>query len=256
MILSNIIMFRPATLEERKEFYENEFDIKKVESWLNQLPFKPSFFIIDAGTDTGIIKDKTKKKKLAYFKPNLNLKELREKLIFYLPEDVYYDRNIYKNPNQIKNFAKSYLSDNYLGQELVFDIDPENVTCPNKKHTFPDFCESCSKIAIQTAAKLYSELKKKFNKINIVFSGRGAHVHVLDKNAYYLTLKQRSTLNKKYKKFAIDPWVSHGKIKLIRLPYTLNALSSRIVTPISISEATGFNPNNASYIPKFLKLPR
>lgn len=250
-------MFRPATLEERKEFYENEFDIKKVELWLNQLPFQPSFFVIDAGTDSGIIEDKSKAGKLIYFKPNLTLEELKKKLLCYLPEDAYYDRNIYKDPSLCThdfNFRKAYLSENYQGQGLVFDIDPENIKCPIcKKHTFPDFCKSCSIIAVYTAFLLHNELKKHFKKVRIVFSGRGAHVHVLDKNSYFLTIKQRETLNKKYKKFAVDPWVSHGRIHLIRLPYTLNALSSRIVTPLEAKDSSGFNPNNSVYLPTYLR---
>ncbi|MBI2449059.1 hypothetical protein HYV49_02060 [Candidatus Pacearchaeota archaeon] len=252
-------MFRPATLQERKEFYEKEFDIKKVESWLNQLPFKPCFFAIDCGTDSGIIKDKSKKGKLIYFKPNLSLKELRKKLIFYLPEDVYYDRDIYKDANLcIKNFdfKKAHLSTNYLGQELVFDIDPENIKCKEcAKKSAHDFCEACSKIAIQNTYNFYLELKKQFSDVKVVFSGRGAHVHVLDKNAYYLTLKQRNSLNKKYKKFAIDPWVSHGRIHLIRLPYTLNSLSSRIVTPLDLKDISKFSPDNLTFIPGYISSP-
>ena len=51
-------MFKQSSLKERKEFYENEFNIKKVKSWLNKLPYKPQFFVIDLGSKTKIIKDK------------------------------------------------------------------------------------------------------------------------------------------------------------------------------------------------------
>ena len=85
-------MFKSSSLKERKEFYENEFNIKKVKSFLKQLPYKPQFFVIDEGSETKIIKDKSKLKKLLYFRPNLTLNELRKKLIKYLPEDVYYIR--------------------------------------------------------------------------------------------------------------------------------------------------------------------
>jgi DNA primase catalytic subunit len=54
---------------------------------------------------------------------------------------------------------------------------------------------------MKNALNLYKELKNQFSQIQIVFSGRGAHVHVFDKEAYYLTFKQRDILNKKYKKF-------------------------------------------------------
>ena len=58
-----------SSLKERKEFYEKEFNIKKVESWLKKLPYKPQFFVIDSGTETRIIKDKSIFKKLIFFKP-------------------------------------------------------------------------------------------------------------------------------------------------------------------------------------------
>ena len=46
------------------------------------------------------------------------------------------------------------------------------------------------------------------------------------------TVKEREEINKELKNFPIDPWVSRGYIRLIRLPYSLNALISRIVTPL------------------------
>ncbi|MEK6835660.1 MAG: hypothetical protein AABX55_01425, partial [Nanoarchaeota archaeon] len=192
-------MFKQASLKERKEFYEKEFNLKKVKSWLSKLPYKPQFFVIDMGSETKIIKDKSKIKKLIFFKPYLSLKKLREKLIKYLPEDVYYDRNIYKNPYKCLknfNFNNAILTKNYFGQELAFDVDPENIKCPTcGKKAFPRFCETCLKMSIENGFELYKELKKQFNNVKIVYSGRGCHVHVLDKKAYKLSLKQRDKLN-------------------------------------------------------------
>src|SRR3989344_2029411 len=250
-------MFKQSSLKERKEFYENEFNIKKVKSWLNKLPYKPQFFVIDLGSETKIIKDKSKIKKLIFFKPYLSLKKLKEKLIKYLPEDVYYDRNIYKDPYKCLknfNFENAPLTNNFFGQELAFDIDPENINCPNcGKKKFPRFCEVCLKLSIENGFKLYNELKKQFNNVRIVYSGRGCHVHILDKKAYKLSLKQRNKLNNKFLHFAIDPWVSYGKIRLIRMPYSLNSLASRIVTPLKIKEIKEFNPDKRKFIPSFLK---
>ena len=246
-----------SSLKERKEFYEKEFNIKKVESWLKKLPYKPQFFVIDPGTETKIIKDKSKIKKLIFFKPYLTLKELKKKLIKYMPEDVYYDRNIYKNPYKCLknfNFQNAPLSNNYVGQELVFDVDPENIICPScGKKKFPKFCKICTKLSIENGFKIYNELKKQFKNVKLVFSGGGCHVHVLDKKAYKLSLRERSKLNKQFKKYAIDPWVSYGKVRLIRMPYSLNSLSSRIVTPLKIKEIKNFSLNKKKFLPRFLK---
>jgi DNA primase catalytic subunit len=256
-------MLKQISLKERKEFYEKEFNLKKVDSWLKKLPYKPQFFVIDPGTETRIIKDKNKIRKLIFFKPNLTLKELREKLIGHMPEDVYYDRNVYRNPykclkefkiNFRSNFSRAPLSNNFIGQELVFDVDPENITCPNcGKKRFPKFCEICTRTAVKNAYEIYKKLKKQFKNVKLVFSGRGCHVHVLDKKAYKLSLKERSNLNKKFKKYAIDPWVSYGKVRLIRLPYSLNSLSSSIVTPLKIKEIKDFSLSKKKFLPKFLK---
>lgn len=250
-------MFKQSSLKERKDFYENEFDIKKVKSWLNKLPYRPQFFVVDLGSETKIIKYKSKLKKLIFFKPYLSLSKLKEKLIKYLPEDVYYDRNIYKDPYKCLNnfnFNNAPLTTNYLGQELAFDVDPENIKCPScGKKAFPKFCQVCLKMSIENGFKLYKALKKQFNNVKIVYSGRGCHVHVLDKKAYKLSLKQRDNLNNKFMHLAIDPWVSYGRIRLIRMPYSLNSLASRIVTPLKIKEIKEFNPSKRKFMPRFLK---
>ena len=252
----SFVMFKQSLLKDRKEFYENEFNIKKVASWLKLLPYKPQLYVIDPGSETKIIKNKSKLKKLIFFKPYLTLKELREKLIKYLPEDVYYDRNIYKNPYKCLknfNFKNAPSSHNFLGQELAFDIDPENIICPDcGKKTFPKYCKTCIKLSLEYGLKLYKELKNYFKNIKLVYSGRGCHVHILDKKAYKLNINERNNLNKKFLEYKIDPWVSHGRIRLIRLPYSLNALNSRIVTPLKIKEIANFNVDNKNYLPKFL----
>ena len=248
---------RKALLKDRKEFYEKEFNIKKVASWLKKLPYKPQFFVIDEGSETKIIKDKSKLRKLIFFKPNINLKQLKQKLIKYLPEDVYYDRNVYKDPWKCLknfNFRNAPNSKNYLGQGLAFDVDPENINCPNCGNKFfPKFCKVCSKLAVGNAYKIYKELKKQFKNVELVFSGRGCHVHVLDQKAYKLSLNERKKLNNKFKKYYIDPWVSYGRVRLIRLPYSLNPLSSRIVTPLKIKEINKFNIDEKRFTPRFLK---
>ena len=69
-----------------------------------------------------------------------------------------------------------------------------------------------------------------------------------------LTLRQRQRLNKQFSKFGIDEWVSRGRIRLIRLPYTLNALVSRVVVPLKANEIKKFNPaDDPRVIPKFLR---
>ena len=240
--------FRPATLKERKEFYDKEFKISKVGSFFNN---KPQLLAIDAGTDTGIIRNKKDIWSLFYLKYN----ELKDMIDTYVPEDIYYDRNIYSNVNwRLKHLDKKVFGTKHcLGQELCFDIDPENVPC-NCKTKYPWFCEKCLRATIPFGIKLTNKLKEDFRKIQLVYTGRGCHVHVFDTKAYSLNLKERKILNNKVKKYCIDPWVSEGNIHLIRLPYSLNGLVSRIVLPLTLKQAESFDPvTNEKIIPKFLK---
>ncbi len=233
--------FRASTLEERKEFYEKEFDINKVNRWFRR---KPQLFAVDMGSETRIIKDKSKLNKMISLRPN----NLRIKLINYLPEDVYYDRNIYKDSEECLRklcFKKCFNCDNFLGQELAFDVDSDNIPCSCKK----EFCSKCLPLAVDNGFRLADYLKNYFKNVEVVYSGRGAHVHVFDKKAYTLTVKEREELNKEVKQFYIDPWVSRGYIRLIRLPYSLNALVSRIVMPLKKKKILNYKES----VPKFLQ---
>ena len=220
--------FRPATLQERSEFYEKEFSIEKVKSWfaLNNLPL-PQFCAVDAGSESGVIISTKLKNQLLYFP----FQELSKKIKQYLPEDIYYDRNVYRNPKKVLQTLKFR---EIKKQELAFDVDADNIFCrhPPKERV----CCKCLRKAHFWALKLDKELKKIFNKTALVYSGRGFHIHVLDKKAFLLSSKERSKLNKKFSKYPVDPWVSNGHSPLIRLPYSLNSPVSRITMPLSSKE--------------------
>ncbi|MEJ2241046.1 MAG: hypothetical protein P8Y18_02745 [Candidatus Bathyarchaeota archaeon] len=109
---------RYSSLMEREEFYKEEFNLRKIGDWIgkrrriNGLVFAavigrhtkifPLMYKKDASTT--IIIDEYK-----------NLEDVRGYLLDFKPESVYYDRNIYNNDHKI------------IGQELAFDLDPENI---------------------------------------------------------------------------------------------------------------------------------
>lgn len=231
-------VFRPATLSERAEYYQKEFSLSKVKKWFKKNGMKiPQICALDAGSESGIIIDNKLKNKMLYIK----FSELKKKIEEYKPEDVYYDRNIYQNSEEI---LKKLKFQNKIGQELVFDIDLNNLPCKHKKRK--DMCNECLKVALEEAKKLKNKLEKKFQKVLIVYSGRGFHLHVIDKKAFLMSDNERRKLTKEFESFPIDSWVSEGYIRLIRMPYTLHGLVSRICTPISKK----FNKEKT--IPKFL----
>lgn len=218
--------FVPSSLEQRKKFYEKEFDLEKVKNWFrkNKIEF-PQICALDAGSDTGIIKDKKLEGYILYFK----FSELKKKIEKYVPEDIYYDRNLYTNPKKV---LKTLDFSDWKRQELVFDIDADNIKCHHGKKPV---CKKCLRKALQFTIKLKNELEKlDYKKLRIVYSGRGYHIHSFDKKTFVMDIEERKRFVKRFKKFAIDPWVSLGYTNLIRMPFTLNGLVSRKVIPLKI----------------------
>ncbi len=242
-----------ATLEERRRFYTEEFDLEKVAKWLGKRIGRLKFAVIigrhtrvfpekySEDADTTIIIDEYK-----------NLRDVRSQFIEFLPESAYYDRNVYDE------------NDRKTGQELAFDLDPENITCPihgsladkMKRGQGLGFCSLELDMVKQQALDLHEHLEKEYSNLKIVYSGRGFHIHVFDEEAYGLKEKERREIARTVKKkgFAIDEWVTVGEMRLIRLPYSLHGLVSRIVVPLEKSELERFDPvHDERCIPKFLR---
>ncbi len=227
---------RPSTLEERKLFYEEEFNEKKAREWIR------SFVKVDTGRDSGIVKPGLKPE-LIMLKPWRNL---RERLLYYLPEDVYYDRNSYSSLNLCLhcNIFFGKIGDKYcwwvcrnaISQELAFDVDPENINLSKSRPSIYSFTEEEFNEARLITIELIEWLGQYFRHIFPIFSGRGFHVVVKDEHAVRLSMKEREALiealPERIRK-AIDPWVTRGNIRLLRLPYSLHGLVSRICMPLS-----------------------
>lgn len=249
---------RAATIEERKQFYLN-FDFNQTKRWLK----RKLVYAVIIGRHSDLYPKKYEKDKnipliIDKYK---NFSEVKQHILKFLPEGVYYDRNHYKDLTLCHsyNLRKAWEWDNFIGQELAFDIDPENVTCPihgslqkrmNQGRGL-SFCEKAFEVTKENTISLYEKLLEDYSKIKIVFSGRGFHIHVFDKETIKLNRKQRKEIARKYNDYGIDKWVTSGEMRLIRLPYTLNGISSRIVKPISKKEVEFFNPEKDA-LPSFV----
>jgi DNA primase catalytic subunit len=243
---------RYATLEERKQFYTAEFNLEKVAKWFEKCMGKVKFAVI-IGRHTKIYLEKYREdaSTTIIIDEYTGLGEVREQIIEFLPESAYYDRNVYDE------------NDHKTGQELAFDLDAENITCPihgsladkMKRHQGLSFCALELNLVREQAMSLYEYLEKEFSNMRFVYSGRGFHIHVFDPEAYALNAKRRRELARtvKEKGFGIDEWVTAGDMRLIRLPYSLHGLVSRIVLPVEKSELERFDPvSDERCIPKFL----
>lgn len=240
-----------SNLKTRKKFYEKQFDISIAKKWLFPY-YKNPVFAIDMGNETGIYLKKHKEKigKIIFISRYENYEHLVRKFIFYLPEDIYYNRNIVKDYKKCRYCTKRNIKclgcSNFVKQELVFDIDSENIKCKKcKREKIYDFCIHSLKKAKQETINLHEflKIKYKFKKLKIVYSGRGYHIHVFDDRAFRLNITKRKKISEEIKqKFPIDPWVSRGHIDLIRLPGSLNALVSRVVTELTLKQIKKFDP--------------
>jgi DNA primase catalytic subunit len=243
---------RYATLDERKQFYTLEFSIQKAAGWFKHGLGNTKFAVI-IGRHTKIYPEKYKHdaSTTIIIDEYKTLEDARQQVLEFLPEAVYYDRSIYDE------------NDNKIGQELAFDLDPENITCPihgsladkMKRQQGLSFCELELDMVKKEAIGLYGFLSARFHDVWAVYSGRGFHLHVLDSEAYRLSAQERLELAKQVKQagFHIDEWVTSGEMRLIRLPYSLNGLVSRIVLPLKKDELESFDPvHDERCLPKFL----
>jgi DNA primase catalytic subunit len=243
---------RYATLEERKQFYSSEFNLQRVAQWLGSKIGKVKFAVI-IGRHTKIYLEKYKEDAATtiIIDEYTSLEDLRQQILEFLPEAVYYDRSVYDE------------NDRKTGQELAFDLDPENITCPihgtladkMKRGQGLSFCELELEMVKKEAIGLYNFLGNRFLQIKPVYSGRGFHLHVLDQEAYVLNTKERLELAGQVKNagFHIDEWVTSGEMRLIRLPYSLNGSVSRIVLPLKKGELESFDAiHDERCLPKFL----
>jgi len=244
---------RYSTLEEREKFYREEFDLRLVREWLNPIMDRPVFAVI-MGRHTGIYPEKYRRdaSTTILIDEYRDLEDVKRQILEFLPESVYYDRNVYDE------------NGNVLGQELAFDLDPENLICPvhgsladkMKRHQGLSFCEIELRMVREETVRLYEVLKGMFSHVRVVYSGRGFHIHVLDKDAFGWSYDERRKLasDLKRKGFLIDEWVTSGGMRLIRLPYSLHGMVSRIVIPLEAGELDVFDPiRDERCIPKFLR---
>jgi len=246
---------RYATLTERKEFYRNEFNSSKLKEWFEQWNLKGAVkFAVIIGRHTRIFPKKYEQdaSTTIIIDEYKDLNDVKAQILEFLPESAYYDRNVYDAKQRV------------IGQELAFDLDPENLTCPvhgtladkMKRRQGLAFCELELNMVKEETRRLCEELEKKFSHLRVVYSGRGFHIHVFDKEPFTWKRKERRFLARELKKkrFLIDEWVTTGGMRLIRLPYSLHGMVSRVVVPIKAAELGRFDPvSDEGCSPKFLR---
>jgi DNA primase catalytic subunit len=256
---------RIASLSERREFYSREFSLARIHDWFRgwQSPF---VFAVVIGRHTRIAPRKylRERARTIVIDEYEGLSEVKNYLIDFRPESVYYDRNVYKDWDQARRVGNDTTRlGRAFGQELVLDVDPENFICPihgtledkMRKHQGLSFCRLEFQLATQEAVQLVEILSRRFSQISVVYSGRGFHIHITDEETVFWNRKKRVALVRSLTKkgFVMDEWVPGGGMRLIRLPQSLNGLVSRVAVPLPKNEFGVFDPiTDVRTIPKFL----
>jgi len=252
-----------ATLGERRRFYERGMDYRAAAGWLSSARGERVYALI-LGRHSGIYPRRFRSLKNVplLIEDARDVFALRPYLLKYLPEGVYYDRNRYSSIEGARKAGVDYMhawrSRFFLGQELAFDLDPENVDCPvhgdveakMRRHQGLSFCDWEFAEVRRQAASLFDELSEEWSRLTAVFSGRGFHIHVLDEDAYRMTRKERTLLASRLAdRYAVDEWVTSGEMRLIRLPNSLHGMVSRVVVPVPRGDLEDFTYDDRRAMP-------
>lgn len=260
---------RFSTLDERKEFYGHEFNVRAVSRWIVRRQGSMKFAMIPGRRSGIVVPHHAKDKDNVVIIDDWHVAaDVQSYALDYLPEGLYYDRNRYVDVSTCARCTsgrgRCSECDNYDGQQLAFDLDPENVDCPYHWHIGDkmqrdrgmSFCMIEFKSVRRQAIELAAEMREDYNDVSIVFSGRGFHVVVDDESAYTLSKKHRTGLAKLIgRRYDIDEWVTSGGSRLMRLPFSLNALVSRKCVIIKDErDLVGFDPRTSKLVlPEFVR---
>ncbi len=243
--------FRPASLEERRAFYARRFRADLAWRWVREFYTRPVFAVKIWGKtniyDPRFEHLRERNVRAIYISSVRSPRDLRKMLLFYAPEGAYYWRTRVYDYEKCKRCPKKkerkYLDcfscENFQGQELVFDVDPENF-CQGRFHDFASFTLDCFYKARDAALEIFDAMRENYRDVRAVFSGRGFHIHVLDDDAWFLPPEERDALARRFR--GVDPWVTRGGAPLIRLPYSLNGVVNKEVVPLTRKQLEGFEP--------------
>lgn len=167
--------FREISEEERRRYYRH-WSVKKVPKFIiKSLKFREFAFDHDGSGPSDRYRSFKNKRKLEKF------------IKIRAPYAIYSSVAFYEKPHK---------REGWKGAELVFDIDAKDL--PIKKCKCKNACEICLEQAKDIVKIINSILRNDFGleKIHIIYSGRGYHIRVLDKDVLELDSEVRREILK------------------------------------------------------------
>jgi DNA primase small subunit len=166
----------PASPEERKRYYREEWDIKQVPDFIAHSIQEREFGFDHVGRGPN---DRYK----VFRTPDL----LKRFLKVRTPFAAYCSVAFYDKPRRRDKWTKA---------ELVFDVDAKDI--PIRTCECESVCEICLNEAREIVCGIIDTLKEDLglNNIHIVYSGRGYHARVLDDDVTHVNSDVRSQIVK------------------------------------------------------------
>lgn len=171
-----IELLTPATPEERKRYYKEEWDIKQVPDFITNSIQEREFGFDHVGRGPN---DRYKVFKTPDF--------LKRFLKVRTPFAAYCSVAFYDKPRRRDGWTKA---------ELVFDVDAKDI--PIRTCECEGVCEICLNEAREIVSGILDTLKGDLGlkNIHVVYSGRGYHIRVLDDDVMGVDSDTRSQIVK------------------------------------------------------------
>ena len=166
----------PASPDERKRYYREEWDIKQVPDFIAHSIQEREFGFDHIGRGPN---DRYK----VFRNPDL----LKRFLKVRTPFAAYCSVAFYDKPRRRDKWTKA---------ELVFDVDAKDI--PIRTCECESVCDICLNEAREIVCDIIDTLKEDLglNNIHVIYSGRGYHVRVLDDNVTSVNSDVRSQIVK------------------------------------------------------------
>lgn len=155
-------LLKPATPEERRRYYREEWDVKEIPEFISDSVNKREFGFDHMGRGPN---DRYR----VFRSPDL----LRKFLRYRAPFAAYSSVAFYNKPQRRDGWIKS---------ELVFDVDAKDI--PIRECGCEGVCEICLNQAREIICSLIDTLKDDLGLKNmyVIYSGRGYHLRLLDES--------------------------------------------------------------------------
>ncbi|MEA4957507.1 MAG: DNA primase catalytic subunit PriS [Methanobrevibacter sp.] len=214
-------MFEPATLEERRRYYRDEWSDKDLPEFILNGLNKREFGFDHLGHGPN---DRYK-----VFKGK---DSLRRFLRYKAPFAAYISVAFYENPRRRGDWIKS---------EYVFDVDAKDI--PIRSCNCDGVCEICLGEALEIVNNLIDTLEGDIGlkNIHLIYSGRGYHIRILDEEIMGSDSDLRSEILK-YVAGAEVPNLQYGNIEGgTGSSYNFEHFSIPIAYPKIFTDRTKYN---------------